>query len=230
MTDLGNITQHTLVSTSATCWYRWSVLALAVRQKGAVLRPEWYSDTRHWCQLVWMWILILFDLNFSKSACAFNVTSMFYISLERYIVRAVSVAFKPFRKREQPWNVRFFLAFLRIFCTILKHSIFSYIGFFYDLKTKRRYIFVLIFQSKTFKRKMKWQFLPFPTLGTGAKSGFCSFTHIGGCCSSPGSWDFNVLLSCIIRDHSKIISWYFPLVLSTDLLLTSILHFNLDPS
>ena len=138
MTDLGNITQHTLVSTSATCWYRWSVLALAVRQKGAVLRPEWYSDTRHWCQLVWMWILILFDLNFSKSACAFNVTSMFYISLERYIVRAVSVAFKPFRKREQPWNVRFFLAFLRIFCTILKHSIFSYIGFFYDLKTKRR--------------------------------------------------------------------------------------------
>ena len=139
VTDLGNITLHTLVTTSATCWYRWSVLALAVRQKDAVLRPEWYSDTRHWCQLVWMWMLIWFDLNFSKSARTCNVTFMFWISLERYVVRAFSVAFKPFGKRDHPcpsrlplrahfhrerdvwlrgspWNVWFFLAFLRIFC------------------------------------------------------------------------------------------------------------------
>ena len=83
--------------------------------------------------------LMLFDLNFSKSARACNVTSMFWISLERYIVSAFSVVFKPFRKREHPcpsrlplrahfhrerdvrvrgspWNVWFFLSFLHIFC------------------------------------------------------------------------------------------------------------------
>ena len=74
---------------------------------------------------------------------------------------------------------------------------------------------MLILQFKTFKSKMKWQPVLFSTLGTGAKSDVCSFkikilsvcfTHIGGCCGSPGSLDFFVLLSFITRDHSEIIS------------------------
>ena len=37
-------TLHPLVTESATCWYRWSVLASEVQHKGAVSRPEWYSE------------------------------------------------------------------------------------------------------------------------------------------------------------------------------------------